>query len=67
MLSNMIVKPNVWIREVLEQEGEDRYVDWQRKMDSLSRIFTSDLNQLDDSYQANFTSVNVLKQHEIDI
>lgn len=58
MLSNMIVKPNVWIREMLEQEGEDRYVDWQRKMDSLSRIFTSDLNQLDDNYQANFTSVN---------
>ena len=58
MLANMIVKPNVWIREIIEQEGEDRYVDWQRKIDSLSRVFKSDLNLLDDNFQANFTSVN---------
>lgn len=58
MMANMIVKPNVWIREIVEQEGEDRYIDWQRKVDSLSRIFKSDLNLLDDNFQANFTSVN---------
>ena len=58
MLANMIVKPNVWIREIIEQEGEDRYIDWQRKIDSLSRIFKSDLSQLDDNFQANFTSVS---------
>lgn len=57
MLSNMIVKPNVWIREILEQDGEDRYVEWQRKIDSLSRTFQQDLVLLDDNYQANFTSV----------
>tara|TARA_B110000503_G_C7092231_1_gene389931 strand:+ start:645 stop:1241 length:597 start_codon:yes stop_codon:yes gene_type:complete len=58
MLANMIVKPNVWIREIIEQEGEDRYIDWQRKIDSLSRIFKSDLSQLDDNFQANFTAVS---------
>ena len=58
MLANMLVKPNVFIREIIEQEGEDRYIDWQRKIDSLSRIFKSDLNLLDDNFQANFTSVN---------
>jgi hypothetical protein len=45
-------------REIVEQEGEDRYIDWQRKMDSLSRIFKTELNLLDDNFQANFTSVN---------
>lgn len=58
MLANMIVKPNAWIREILEQQGEDRYIEWQRKMDSLSRVFKQDLNQLDDNFQANFTAVN---------
>ena len=58
IMANMLVKPNVWIREVVEQEGEDRYIDWKRKIDSLSRIFKSDLNLLDDNFQANFTSVN---------
>lgn len=58
MLANMVVKPNAWIREILEQQGEERYIDWQRKMDSLSRVFKQDLNQLDENYQANFTSVN---------
>lgn len=58
MLANFIVKPDIWIRTILEQEGEDRYTEWQRKIDSLSRVFSQDLNQLDDNYQANFTSVN---------
>lgn len=58
MVANMVIKPNVWIREIVEQEGEDRYIDWQRKMDSLSRIFKTELNLLDDNFQANFTSVN---------
>ena len=58
ILSNMIVKPNAWIREIVEQEGEERYIEWQRKIDSLSRVFKSDLNLLDDNFQANFTAVN---------
>ena len=58
MLASMIKKPNAWIREIIEQEGEDRYVEWQRKIDSLSRTFKSDLNSLDDNFQANFTAVS---------
>lgn len=63
ILANIIVKPNIWIREIVEQEGEDRYVNWQGKIDSLSRIFKTELNLLDDNFQANFTSVN--KQHPL--
>ena len=58
MLANMIAKPDVWIREILESEGEDRYNEWQRRTQALGRIFSVDLEQLDDNYQANFTSVN---------
>jgi hypothetical protein len=58
MLANMIVKPNIWIREIVEEEGETRYIDWQRKIQALGRIFSIDLQNLDDNYQANFTSIN---------
>lgn len=58
LLANMIVKPNIWIREVVEQEGEDRYLEWRKKIDSLGRVVKQDLAKLDDNYQANFTSIN---------
>jgi hypothetical protein len=57
MMSNMLQKPNIWIREIVEDRGEEVYIEWQRKIDSLSRTFKSDLNQLDDNYEANFTAV----------
>lgn len=57
LLANMIVKPNVWIREVIEQEGEDRYIEWVKRRDTLTRIFKNDLNALRNVYQDNFISV----------
>jgi hypothetical protein len=56
-MANMIVKPNIWIREIVEQDGEDRYVEWTKKRDSLSRVVKDDLNKLRDEYQDNFVSV----------
>ena len=58
LMANMIVKPNIWIREILEQAGEDRYIDWLKKRDSLTRVVKEDLTKLRDVYQDNFVSVN---------
>ena len=58
LMANMIVKPNVWIREVVEQEGEDSYIDWTKKRDSLTRVVKDDLNKLRAEYQDNFITVN---------
>jgi hypothetical protein len=58
LMANMIVKPNIWIREILEQAGEDRYIDWVKKRDSLTRVVKEDLTKLRDVYQDNFVSVN---------
>ncbi len=58
LMANMIVKPNIWIREILEQAGEDRYIDWLKKRDSLTRVVKEDLAKLRDVYQDNFVSVN---------
>lgn len=63
LLANMIVKPNAFIREIVEQDGEDRYFEWKKKIDSLSRVFKEDLNKLEDDYQQNFVSNNGQHPH----
>jgi len=57
MLANVLINPNVWIRNIVEQEGEDRYLEWKKKIESLSYMFKNDLSKLDDNYQSNFVSV----------
>lgn len=56
LLANMIVNPNSWIREIVEETGEARYFEWKKKIESLSYTFKSDLSKLDDNYQANFAT-----------
>lgn len=56
LLANMIVKPNAWIREIVESEGEYIYTEWRKKMDSLTRVVKGDLNKLHDDYKENFVS-----------
>ena len=58
LLANFLVKPKIFIREVVEQEGEDRYFEWRKKIDSLTRVFKEDLSKLKDDYQENFVSNN---------
>jgi hypothetical protein len=59
----MVVKPNAFIREIVEQDGEDRYFEWKKKTDSLGRVFKEDLNKLEDDYQQNFVSNNGQHPH----
>jgi hypothetical protein len=56
ILSNVLVKPEIWVRELLDGEANYRYLEWKKKMDSLSYNFKSELKQLRDDYQQNFIS-----------
>lgn len=56
LLSNMIEKPNAWIRDIVEESGEARYLDWKRRIESLGYLFKSELSKLDDDWQANFAT-----------
>jgi hypothetical protein len=56
ILANMIVKPDIWVRDILEEEGEARYIEWKKKVDSLSYVFKNDLSSLLDDYKENFIS-----------
>lgn len=63
MVANFIVKPKIFVREIVEQEGEDRYFEWRKRIDSLSRVFKSDLDKLNDDYQSNFVAHNGQHPH----
>lgn len=54
ILANMIVKPDVWIRNILDDEGEKRYTDWKKRIDSLGYIFNNEINNMMDGYKDNF-------------
>lgn len=58
IMSNVIVKPEVWVRDIVDMEGEDRYTSWKKKIDSLSYLFKTELLELKDDYKENFISQN---------
>lgn len=56
ILANVLVKPNIWVRELLDSESIYRYTEWKKRMDSLTYTFKSELKHLHDDYQQNFIS-----------
>jgi hypothetical protein len=54
ILANMIERSDIWVRDILEEEGQNRYVNWKKRMDSLGYIFKSDINNMLDGYEDNF-------------
>ena len=57
LLANMLVKPESWVRDIIDDSGHDIYMAWKKKIDSLSHVFKSELNLLKDDYAQNFVSV----------
>jgi hypothetical protein len=58
LLANMVQKPEIWIREIVDDVGYQIYIEWIRKIESLGYIFKSELNELKDDYKENFMSYN---------
>lgn len=58
MLSNIVKNPNTWIKDILEETGEEIYTDWKKRIDGLSYHFEQDLSKLDDDYKSNFVVIN---------
>lgn len=54
LISNMVKNPNVWIRDVIEENGSEVYNDWIKRIESLSYSFKIDLNKLKENYKDNF-------------
>lgn len=58
LVANLIRNPKAWIREIVEERGEETYLEWQKKVESLSYVFKNDLKKLKDDYHANFVVKN---------
>ena len=56
ILSNLLINKNIWVRDLLDSEGEARYINWRKKIESLGYVFKSELAHLDDEYKQNFIS-----------
>lgn len=57
LIANLVRNPKAWIREIVEERGEEVYNEWEKKMDSLSYSYKMDLKKLKDNYHDNL-SVN---------
>ena len=67
MLANMIEKPNAWIRDIVEDSGEARYLDWKKRIESLTYHFKSQLSELEDNWQDNFATPDGQHPHVLRI
>ena len=61
VLANIIEdSTNVWVGELVnEQKAEDNYKRWLSRQESLTYIFTEELNELDEEYNNNFTVATI--------
>ena len=57
ILANLLENPNVWIGDIVNDDKCERiYLDWKKRQQSLSYIFKSDLNKLDEDFNNNLVS-----------
>lgn len=54
LVSNLIASKVTWIGDLFTNEAEDNYVAWQKRQQSLTYIFTQDLEKLCTNFNDNF-------------
>jgi len=58
LLANIVTNPKCWIRDIVEESGETNYASWEKKIQSLTYLFKTELNLLNEDYKSNFVAVN---------
>ena len=46
LVSNFVHSDDNWTKSLLEEEAEETYRDWKRKTDSMTKIYTEDLQKI---------------------
>lgn len=46
LVSNFVDRDDNWTRSLLEEEAEATYRDWKRRTDSMSKVYTEDLQKI---------------------
>lgn len=58
LLANLLHNKKMYITEMLSDAGQQRYLEWRKRQEMLTRVVKEDLNKLDDNWQSNFVSTN---------
>ena len=53
ILANMLVDPNIWIGDMLEDKAYRNYEEWLKRIQAITRTFQLDLNELNENFDSN--------------
>ncbi len=54
LLANFVERRDMWIGDLIEEDAEQVYVQWRKKIESLTYYFKNDLDMLDNDFKRNF-------------
>jgi hypothetical protein len=54
LLANIVENPKIWIRDIVDDQGNQVYLNWKKRIEAISYNFTQDLNKLNENYKSNF-------------
>lgn len=54
----MLHDPTQWVGNLFDDNAEDVYTEWKRRHESLTYIFTQDVDKLDKDFNSNFVVVD---------
>ena len=60
LVSNFIYSSKIWIGEMLSDECESRYTEWKRKQESLSYVFSNEIDFISDLTKDEFENLFVV-------
>ena len=49
LLSNVVVNPNLWVGDIISEQGLERWMDYVRRNESLTYRFEQDIKELDEN------------------
>lgn len=58
LLSNIVKDPKIWIGDLIDDRGNEIYLNWESRIDALGHNFKNDLNLLKEDYASNFIVEN---------
>jgi len=59
ILANLLLKPDAWAGSLVDSPEADKvYTEWSKRQQSLSYLFKSDLDELDDDFNSNIIVEN---------
>lgn len=53
ILANLVQNPNIWIGDMVGENGDKVFAEWKKRQQSLSYVFKTELGKLDEDFDSN--------------